>query len=75
MSSQSCNMKTPSILFCFSVPRCGLHFVLLFLFLLLLSKIKIAVLRWTSDLPHKIDRALHDPMGYGPRSYLILCAH
>ena len=65
MSKQSCSMNTPSILFCFCVPGCGLYFVLLFPFPPIFQKIKMAVLKWTSvcscDLPHKIDRTLHDP--------------
>jgi hypothetical protein len=64
MSNQSCNMSTHLILF-FSVPRCGLYFVLLFQFLTLSCNTKMVVLRWTSvcsyDLPHKIDRTLHHP--------------
>jgi hypothetical protein len=75
MSNESC-MNTPSILFCFSVPRCGLGITI---FCSFSSKIKMDMLQWASvcycGLPHNIDRTLHDPTGYGPRKYPILCAY
>jgi hypothetical protein len=67
MSNQSFNMKTPLLLFCFSVLGCGLYFVLLFPFRSVFRKVKMPILRWTSvcccDLFHVIDRTLHDPTG------------